>query len=816
MSSPTATVNVIEAATDALSQSLAVVLQNAFGVEKSPAELARLVQHGQKKELGELAIVCARLSGVLKKKPLQAAEEICEKLQERLVEDAELAKVVESFSATGPFVNVKLSTSMLGQIMDAIHGGWTQARGTPVDGPRQKVMVEYSQPNTHKAFHVGHMRNAALGDVLSRLYEHVGHEVLPVNYFGDEGQHIAKCLWLLKQKVADGVVLEDVPKNERANFLGDCYVEATCMLALDYLTKFALPGAVAARVDKIEAHPNAEAPANWHLVTLTVDAEGNTAQVVCGGAGYQVGDLVAYMPVGGKFKGINVAPKDMLGVDSCGIMLGFSECSERAPDALVSEVLAKLEAEEPEALQALLGAGQEEASKKKKKKKKKAVKPEDKLRGKLICVLSHVESVQSAQVGDELIEVAKVAEHMPGTGERVSEVHARWRREVGELLRAMEDLEPEAHALWKETRQWSLDEFAKVYEWLGCRFAHDFFESEVSEQSKEVTYKYLEKGVFVRDQGAVGADLSKYKLPFCLLIKSNGAGLYATKDLALASRKFEQFGVDKSIYVVDSAQEMHFKQVFACLDLMGYEQAKQCAHKSYGRVTLANGVQMATRANTVIKFRALKDMLEKYILEEFFAKKDEEGAVQHDADGNILLKEGWTQEEVDEAVRKLCVATIRHGMLNHDTNKDIAFVMEKWASVQGNTGPYLLYAYARIQSMMRQVLPLLQEDAHVDPSLLVLQKERALLWHLGKFWEVVEKCASAKDPVKASPSALCDYLFETAQMFSSWYNDKEHDTSIKNCKDPNLQKTRAVFVQAVARVLQDGMALLGIDTLDRM
>lgn len=156
-------------------------------------------------------------------------------------------------------------------------------------------MIEYSQPNTHKAFHVGHMRNVALGDSLVRLWEHMGHKVVAANYFGDEGAHVAKCLWLLKQRMderecdLDGL---NVPDDRKGEYLGLLYAEANDMLDLSQLTKYPYDGVVAARVVSIDAHPAPNAPKNWHVCQVEY-GEGRTATVVCGGTGYTVcGDWV--------------------------------------------------------------------------------------------------------------------------------------------------------------------------------------------------------------------------------------------------------------------------------------------------------------------------------------------------------------------------------------------------------------------------------------------------------------------------------------------------------------------------------------------
>merc|ERR1711871_180954 len=185
--------------------------------------------------------------------------------------------------------------------------------------------------------------------------------------------------------------------------------------------------------------------------------------------------------------------------------------------------------------------------------------------------------------------------------------------------------------------------------------------------------------------GAVIADLNEYKLGNCILLKSNGTGLYATKDLSLATRKFDQFNIDTSIYIVDESQSLHFARVFKVLELMGYDQASRCVHIPYGLVTIPSG-KMSSRKGTVILFNALKSQLEATL------------SANMQKYVNV-----WPAEEIKLVVRRLCVGTIKYGMLNHDVAKDVVFRLNEWADPRGNTGPYLMYAYARIRAIFAKV-----------------------------------------------------------------------------------------------------------------
>jgi arginyl-tRNA synthetase len=321
-----------------------------------------------------------------------------------------------------------------------------------------------------------------------------------------------------------------------------------------------------------------------------------------------------------------------------------------------------------------------------------------------------------------------------------------------------------------------------------------------------------------------------------MVLKSDGAGLYATKDLALAKRKFDEFGIDQSIYVVDAAQTLHFKQVFKTLELMGYERAKHCVHIPYGQVVLPSG-KMSSRTGTVIMFSQLKELLANDVYTNFLAKYDEKNSVAaaalaanaaqaaaaHEhvtpaaaavtAASHVKLQKNqaaWSSEELARAQQAISVATIKYGMLNHDVAKDIVFVLEEWTARSGNTGVYMLYAYSRIQSIVREV-KLASGDAagKVDFSLLSHESERTLLLQMHDLWDVLERTVEQRNP-----STLCNYLFDLSKSFSSWYEVPA--CSVNNAASEDLKVTRVEFVKSIAAVIKLGLNLLGIQTLERM
>lgn len=721
----------------------------------------------------DLCVPCFPLGKLL---GVKNGKEVAAKLAEGFQTLIATTDLIESVTSTAAYVNILFPASTVAaKLLPAILEGKFLA---PRSGQKlDKVMVEYSQPNTHKAFHVGHMRNAALGDCLVRLYEQLGHEVIACNYFGDEGAHIAKCLWLLNDDLKAGKVdLEAVDPTKRGEFLGGYYSKAVQKLNLEVLTSLPFQDIFAAKVLSKDPHPAEDAPKNWHLCKVQL-ATDKIFDVVCGGDGYNAGDIIAYVPVGAKYKGKIVEPRDMKGIASNGVIMGRGELGMAPlPKPVTEEVKAPEPVPEPEPEPAQKG------KKGKKGKKKKAKKPKK--------VVDHGIFVLPAdtEIGKELAEVGALDDTYPSVVAEYKKRH----EEVRAMLRRMEESGPEDEIvqLWEKTKGWSLDEFHRIYAWLGSRFDHEFFESEVGEESRQLVIKAEQDGILKKSNGAIIADLQDQKLGVAVLLKSNGAGLYATKDLSLAQKKFETFAVDKSIYVVDAGQTLHFKQVFKVLEMLGYEQAKKCVHLPYGLVVLPYG-KMSSRASTVIVFNDLVALLDKQITADYL--KSFEGV--------------WSPEEIAEALRTLSVAVIKYGMLNHEVNKNIVFKMKDWCGRTGDTGPYMLYAYARITSILREHAQ--DFDLKTVDYSTVTRSEQLLLLSMAGFWDSLDSCAA-----RNNPSTLCGYLFHLAKAMSSWY---ELDTShIGKCQDAGRKGVMLALIKAVSEVLKKGLSILGIPVLERM
>ncbi|MBT4762701.1 MAG: arginine--tRNA ligase [Bdellovibrionaceae bacterium] len=697
-------------------------------------QVTGLIESPKNEKMGDLAFPCFILAKALKKAPPLIAKDLAEQMT--LDMDPE---VFSQVVATGPYLNFNFNSSALAE--NLIKGILSEASLNARADNGIKMMFEYSQPNTHKAFHVGHTRNVALGDCLVRLHKWAGFPVIAANYIGDVGTHIAKCLWYYL-KYFDG----ETPTSNLGEFLGDFYVKANEKLDFKNITHVPVASAVTAQVKKIADHPEKD-----DLKVLTINTKHGEKTVVCGGTGYQESDLVAYIPVGAKYRGRDVQPEDKNGVESHGFLCSEKELtlSEDENKIFVFSDLSKTNIPKSE--------------------------------------LEAMQFVSTPPVG---VSVAQLftRPHVDLETEDVVTEMMTLEFEVQEVLQRFESKEPETYKLWEKTRKWSLDEFDEIYQWLGTKFDHVFYESDVGDEGKDIVKSAYEKGTLIKSEGAIGADLSEFNLPFFLLLKSNGTGMYSTKDLALAKLKFEKFKIQRNIYVVDVSQSLHFQQTFKTLELLGFEQAKQSVHFPYAMVERPDG-KMSSRKGNVILFSQLKSQLMSKIKNDFLAKYLDE----------------WSSEDIEDTAHKISVATIKYGMLNQDNNKKIIFDLDEWTARTGNTGPYLMYAYARTKSILRDAGQL--NEGLRDYKLLQQESELKLLRSLEKFEATVLKSCE-----NFEPQTLCIYLYGISKDFSGFYTQ----CSILKADTEELKQTRLALMLAFSKVLNKGLDILGITTAERM
>lgn len=575
-------------------RALSTMLADGASLSLSALDVSRLLEQPPEGKQGDYALPCFRFAKDTKRKPPEVAEALAAAL------NAQKGDWITQASVESAFLNIDVDKAKMAALVipSILDGRYFKELAAGNGLARQRVMIEFSQPNTHKEFHVGHSRNVSLGNSVVRLFRYAGYDAVGANYFGDDGTHISTVLWFITENKLEA------PAADRGEWLGEIYVKA-------------------------------------------------------------------------------------------------------------KKALGELE-------------------------------------------------------GDA--KTAALA--------RVSAIH-----------RQVETKQEPIYSLWRQTRQWSLDDFDGIYQWLDVPFDVRFYESEETDEAQRIVEEYTQKGVFVLDDGAIGVDLKPYKLGFCILRKRDGNTLYATKDLALARKKFEQFKIDRSIIVVADEQNHHFKQVFKVLELMGFEQAKRCYHLSYGMVVLPEG-KMSSRDGSAVPFKQLLRLM----LAEL---------------NKILSKyaDDWSAEEIADTAHRLCDGALKYGMISTDPTSKIVFNLEDWLSFEGNSGPYLMYGYARTQSILRKAF---EQGIKADlggAQRLSHPAEAALIRYLYDFNQVV---ASATELYK--PSLVATHLFYTTKAFNRFYAE----VSVLKAEDEGLRGARLALIDAYSRTLKMGLSLLGIRPPERM
>ena len=362
------------------------------------------------------------------------------------------------------------------------------------------------------------------------------------------------------------------------------------------------------------------------------------------------------------------------------------------------------------------------------------------------------------------------------------------------MLVKWEQGDPEVRALWEKMNSWVYAGFDETYKALGVSFDKIYYESNTYLVGKKKVEEGLEKGLFFRkDDNSVWADLTKEGLDQKLLLRKDGTSVYMTQDIGTAEMRFNDFPIDKMIYVVGNEQNYHFQVLSILLDRLGFKWGKDLVHFSYGMVELPNG-KMKSREGTVVD----ADDLVASMIEN--AKKLSEDKV------NKL--EGITEEEKNEIARIVGMGALKYFILKVDARKNMLFNPEESIDFNGNTGPFIQYTYARIRSILRKaaaqdiLLPAsLADDAPLN------EKEIELIQKLNDFGTAV-----AQAGIDYSPSGIANYCYELTKEFNQFY----HDYSILSADTEAKKITRLVLARNVAKVIRNGMALLGIEVPERM
>ena len=367
-------------------------------------------------------------------------------------------------------------------------------------------------------------------------------------------------------------------------------------------------------------------------------------------------------------------------------------------------------------------------------------------------------------------------------------------KEAHEMLVKWEQNDPEVRALWKKMNSWVYAGFDETYRALGVSFDKIYYESETYLKGKAKVEEGLRKGLFERhEDNSVWADLTKEGLDQKLLLRSDGTSVYMTQDIGTAEMRFQDYPIDKMIYVVGNEQNYHFQVLSILLDRLGFKWGKELVHFSYGMVELPNG-KMKSREGTVVD---ADDLVAAMISDARQMSEDK-----------VNKLEGISEEEKQEIARIVGMGALKYFILKVDARKNMLFNPEESIDFNGNTGPFIQYTHARIRSILRKAEQNNQQTSLMTKTSATLnEKETALIQKMSEFGAAVEQ--AGKD---YSPSGIANYCYELTKEFNQFY----HDYSILGAEDEESRNLRLTIARNVAKTLKNGMSLLGIEVPERM
>ena len=379
-----------------------------------------------------------------------------------------------------------------------------------------------------------------------------------------------------------------------------------------------------------------------------------------------------------------------------------------------------------------------------------------------------------------------------GMDEEKAKQEAPLIKEAHEMLVKWEQNDPEVRALWEKMNSWVYAGFDETYKALGVAFDKIYYESQTYLKGKAKVEEGLAKGLFERhEDNSVWADLTDEGLDQKLLLRSDGTSVYMTQDIGTAEMRYEDYPIDKMIYVVGNEQNYHFQVLSILLDRLGFKWGKELVHFSYGMVELPNG-KMKSREGTVVD----ADELIAAMIENARRTSDELGKF-----------DDMSEEEKQQIARIVGLGALKYFILKVDARKNMLFNPEESIDFNGNTGPFIQYTHARIRSILRKA-----DEQGIVPQIdgqgyTLNEKEILLIQKLNDFGAAVEQ--AGKD---YSPSGIANYCYELTKEFNQWY----HDYSILNAESDAARQTRLLLARNVAKVIRNGMNLLGIEVPERM
>ncbi len=560
------------------------IIKNALEEEKvsmKKEDIENLLEIPPSMEMGDYAFPCFNLAGQLKKDPSQIAIDLRSNMKK-------FCKEISEIQTDGPYINFFLNRTLFAEkILNEILSK-KRDYGKKPNKDKQKIMVEFSQANTHKAFHVGHIRGTSIGESLSRIIEFCGNRVIRANYQGDTGMHVAKWLWCYKKYHSK----EKLKKDE-----------------------------------------------SW-------------------------------------------------------------------------------------------------------------------------VALIYVDAIRRLNKNKNLQE------------------------EVNEINRRLDSKEDEdLNKLCKKTRKISLKSLEKIYKELNTKFDTYYFESEVQKKAKKISEKLVKKKIATISDGATIVNLEEYNLGVWVLLRSDGTVLYSAKDLALVEKKFNDFKLDQSIYVIAREQALHMKQLLKTLELEGNEREKEKIHHvSFGEVRLPTR-KMSSRTGDNILYSDFKKEVYDYAKRQI-QKRDSK----------------ISKRELDKRALNLSISAIKYSMLKQSSKRNIIFKKEDALNFEGNSGAYLQYSYARSNSILKKAPKGKLKFSANDIS----KEELKLIKKLFEFPEVVSKSYA-----DLSPSNLTNYSFQLSQIFNEFY----HACPVIN-SDKKLFRT--AIVKSFKQTIENSLLLLGIEPIKEM
>jgi arginyl-tRNA synthetase len=379
-----------------------------------------------------------------------------------------------------------------------------------------------------------------------------------------------------------------------------------------------------------------------------------------------------------------------------------------------------------------------------------------------------------------------------GMDEEKAKQEAPLIKEAHAMLVKWEQGDAEVRALWEKMNSWVYAGFDQTYKALGVSFDKIYYESQTYLKGKAKVEEGLEKGLFERhEDNSVWADLTDEGLDQKLLLRSDGTSVYMTQDIGTAEMRYEDYPIDKMIYVVGNEQNYHFQVLSILLDRLGFKWGKELVHFSYGMVELPNG-KMKSREGTVVD----ADDLIAAMIADARRTSDELGKF-----------DDMTEEERQQIARIVGMGALKYFILKVDARKNMLFNPEESIDFNGNTGPFIQYTHARIRSILRKAEAQEAATGTAEGGATLNAKETDLIQKLNAFPAAVEQ--AGKD---YSPSGIANYCYELTKEFNQWY----HDYSILNAESTEIKNTRLLLARNVAKVIKNAMGLLGIEVPERM